>query len=77
MAALCNCKILTLTLQHGIAESTSCAFAGYGSTILVFMGQHESVYQFGKLALALCDETMSSPEFIARTLVTVTGHLNH
>jgi hypothetical protein len=68
--------MLTLTLQHGITESTSCAFAWYGS-VIVFMGQRESAYQFGKLALALCDETTSSPEFIARTLVTVTRYLNH
>jgi hypothetical protein len=72
---MCNFKMMELTLRHGITESTSFAFAGYGS-FLMKMGQRESAYQFGKLALTLCDTT-SSPQFVARTLVLVTGYLNH
>jgi predicted ATPase/class 3 adenylate cyclase len=44
-----------LSLEHGNAPESALSFANYGLILGAFMGRYRDGYEFGKLALRLCD----------------------
>ncbi len=44
-----------LSLEHGNAPESALSFANYGLILGAFMGRYKEGYEFGKLALRLCD----------------------
>lgn len=45
-----------LSLEHGHAPASALAFSNYGLILGAFMGRFREGYQFGELALRLCDK---------------------
>jgi predicted ATPase/GAF domain-containing protein len=69
-------KAVYLAVKYGAAPFITFAFAGYGLILCGVMGDTESGYKFGKLAVDLL-ERPDAKEFKAKTLVAVNSFIIH
>jgi predicted ATPase len=49
-----------ISLEHGNAPESALSFANYGLVLGAFMGRYDEGFEFGKLALRLCDRFQGS-----------------
>lgn len=69
------CRMIQLSLSHGVCRESAFAFACYGITLIGVSGNVEESYRIGNLALGLIDR-FEARESFARTHCTVYGFLN-
>ena len=69
-------KAINIAVKYGAAPITIFAFAGYGLILCGVMGDIESGYKFGKLAIDLLNK-LDAKEFKIKTLVVVNSFIIH
>jgi len=69
-------KSINLALKYGASPVVTFAFAGYGLILCGVIGDTESGYKFGKLALDLLEDP-TAKGFKAKTLVSVNSFITH
>ena len=74
--ALLVLNMMVIVLQHGNTESAPFVFAQYGAIISGGLGQYETAYKFGQMALGLCEKYKQSL-WVGRTYLTRGAILNH
>ena len=50
-----NALSVNISLEHGSAPESALSYANYGLILGAFMGKYREGYEFGELALSLCD----------------------
>ena len=73
---LMNLKGINLSLKHGNSPASAYVYAGYGLCLCGFMGDIDSGYRFGRLALSLLEQ-LNVKEFKARTSFVVHFFVQH
>jgi len=76
LAPLISLKGVNLSIKHGNAPASAYSYAGYGLTLCGGVGDINSGYQFGNLALNLLDR-FDAQEFKARTSFLVHSFVKH
>ncbi|MBW4509885.1 MAG: AAA family ATPase [Scytonematopsis contorta HA4267-MV1] len=67
---------LKLSLKYGNAPESADAYSSYGVILCNFLGQIESGYEFGQLAVKLLDK-YNNKEVKARVIKVVAGFISH
>ncbi|MEG4841746.1 AAA family ATPase [Microcoleus sp. B9-D4] len=70
------CKQVQLSVQYGNASVSPFAYANYGFLLCGVVGDIDSGYQFGQLALSLVSK-LNSPEIKAKTAFVVNFFIRH
>ncbi|MEG4799790.1 ATP-binding sensor histidine kinase [Microcoleus sp. ARI1-B5] len=70
------CKQVDLSVQYGNASASPFAYANYGFLLCGVVGDIDSGYQFGQLALNLLSK-LNAPEIKAKTVVIVNVFIRH
>ena len=76
LAPLISLKGVNLSIKHGNAPTSAYSYAGYGLTLCGGVGDINSGYQFGNIALNLLDR-FDAQEFKARTSFLVHSFVKH
>ena len=76
MFPLIVCKQVNLSVKHGNASVSAFAYATYGLILCGVVGDIESGYQFGKLALRLL-ERVNAKDVKTRTMQVVHSFISH
>ena len=74
--ALLDLTMMALVLQHGNTESAPFVYAQYGAIISGGLGQYDTAYAFGEMALELCIRYQQSI-WVGRTYLTRGAILKH
>jgi class 3 adenylate cyclase len=69
-------KQVTLSIKHGNAPESALAYANYALILCGYIGNTETGYQFGRLALKLA-EKLNMQKLAAKTLFTVNAFVYH
>ncbi|MDJ0717885.1 MAG: AAA family ATPase [Prochloraceae cyanobacterium] len=69
-------KMASLSLKYGVTATSSMAFAGLARFLGERLGDFESRYEFGKLALTI-SEKFDNPILKGNTLFLFSGFINH
>ncbi|WP_437641732.1 AAA family ATPase [Sorangium sp. So ce854] len=56
LANLAIVKMVTLSLQHGNSDMSAFGYVAYGMVVGPLLGEYETAYRFGKMAIALADQ---------------------
>eukprot|EP00566_Odontella_aurita_P003945 CAMPEP_0113548892 /NCGR_PEP_ID=MMETSP0015_2-20120614/13136_1 /TAXON_ID=2838 /ORGANISM="Odontella" /LENGTH=1244 /DNA_ID=CAMNT_0000449553 /DNA_START=102 /DNA_END=3833 /DNA_ORIENTATION=+ /assembly_acc=CAM_ASM_000160 len=73
--ALIACRMLQLSLSHGVCRESAVAFAANGLLLCGLLGDTAGGYRLGKVALSLVDR-FNANECLARVYATVYGFVN-
>lgn len=73
---LTACKQVQLSIQYGNASASPFAYANYGFLLCAIVGDIDSGYQFGQLALNLVSK-LNAQEIKAKTIVVVNVFIRH
>ena len=76
MFPLIVCKQVNLSVKHGSASVSAFAYATYGLILCGIVGDIQSGYQFGKLALSLLEQ-VNAKEVKTRTMQVVYSFISH
>ena len=69
-------KMVYLSVKYGNASESASGYAGYGTILCGVIGDIDSGYQFGKLALSLLDK-FNAKELKAKTFLVVNDLIRH
>ncbi|WP_437282919.1 AAA family ATPase [Sorangium sp. So ce375] len=56
LANLAIVKMVTLSLQHGNSDMSAFGYVAYGMVVGPLLGEYETAYRFGKMAVELADQ---------------------
>jgi PAS domain S-box-containing protein len=73
---LVSCTMVSLSIKFGNAPASSVGYAMHGIVLCAFLGQVETGYAFGQLALSLLDR-LNVPEFKCIILGCFGGFIQH
>ncbi|MEJ6485444.1 serine/threonine protein kinase, partial [Nostoc punctiforme UO1] len=76
LVPLAVCKQIDLSVQYGNASVSPFAYANYGLLLCGVVGDIDSAYQFGQLALTLVSK-LNAQEIKAKTVVVVNSFIRH
>jgi len=74
--AVAVCRMVQLSLSHGVCRESAYGFAVYGTIECGLLGDYTGGYRHGKLAMSLLDR-FNARDFYARVYVTVYGFVNN
>jgi len=69
------CRMVRLSILHGVCRESTISFALYGGCLLCAMGEYQKGYRFGKLSISLL-ERFQCKEFYSRVMGTCNGFIN-